>query len=708
MDNWKSYRANPHARQVCTACCERAVRARHDACRADHPFAAQGSLTQPSPRVFDTAPVRVLSPESPAMAYRRRKGEMKTVVHWGQRKLLMSEIEFLTLYSRPGQTVVYAGAAPGSHTNYLSDLFPHLKFVLVDPNGFSAWPTDRVVIRQEFFTDDTAREYAGQGVLFISDIRTAEWTSLTDQEVEEHVWRDMCDQQRWHLLIQAERSMLKFRLPWKPGTKTLYLAGQVFLPVWGPQTTTECRLVTSGGFCAWDNTLYESQLFYFNTHTRVSLYPHDVHCPGSDHCFDCTSEMLILRQYLTKYKHMWLSEFQARGSDAVSRAGSKGSRVSAGAARERADSLTPAKGCCSGDDGAAGGHDAARAPPPDITTPEAADAVAVASACDAADVADTTEAADAADPAEAVELADMASTVNVADAAAGAAVTAEATAAAPVGVDRAGAVDGAAAPLVTPAPDHAGAAAPSAPADTPAVPSQSATVELVSSPMEVAAPDAGAPAATEPAEAADESLADWARRNGCQYVFTEAERIPVSELRPSYAPYQHALWATDEEVPEAVLNRRIGKMMEELSRAISRTRTLVNPDIPITAKRGIRVTSVLRQDILARRQEAQGGEAEWVREPRADDDRRPGGKRKRDASDDADGAYGSSSSHRHGGGRDHSRDSRRDSGGFGGRYRDGDDDSRRKRRRSRSPRDDSRRSRWDRPSNSQSRRNRRR
>jgi hypothetical protein len=38
---------------------------------------------------------RVLTDDAPRLAYRRRKGEAKKMLHWGQRKLLFSEIEFL-------------------------------------------------------------------------------------------------------------------------------------------------------------------------------------------------------------------------------------------------------------------------------------------------------------------------------------------------------------------------------------------------------------------------------------------------------------------------------------------------------------------------------------------------------------------------------------------------------------------------------------
>ena len=83
---------------------------------------------------------RIGNIHSPTTPYMRRFGEAKTTEHWGQRKLLMSELEFLLLYARKDdvQQVVYAGAAPGKHTNYLSQLFPQLRFHLVDPARFSA------------------------------------------------------------------------------------------------------------------------------------------------------------------------------------------------------------------------------------------------------------------------------------------------------------------------------------------------------------------------------------------------------------------------------------------------------------------------------------------------------------------------------------------------------------------------------------------
>ncbi len=59
--------------------------------------------------------VRTLKSSDQRRPYVPTKGS-KSVNHWGQRKLLLSEIEFLTLYSEKNDNVIYAGAAPGTHT----------------------------------------------------------------------------------------------------------------------------------------------------------------------------------------------------------------------------------------------------------------------------------------------------------------------------------------------------------------------------------------------------------------------------------------------------------------------------------------------------------------------------------------------------------------------------------------------------------------
>jgi hypothetical protein len=123
----------------------------------------------------------------------RRQHHFKSVEHWGQRKLFFTELEFLLMYAshthththvcvdvgsdrkakrrRMGEedenqeerdreddkheeveegtiTFLYAGAAPGTHIAYLSALFPHVHFILVDPAEFTVKATDRITIHQ--------------------------------------------------------------------------------------------------------------------------------------------------------------------------------------------------------------------------------------------------------------------------------------------------------------------------------------------------------------------------------------------------------------------------------------------------------------------------------------------------------------------------------------------------------------------------------
>jgi cap2 methyltransferase len=127
---------------------------------------------------------RVLQNNAPGESYRRRKGEVKTVNHWGQRKLLFSEIEFLTLYGEKDISCIYAGAAPGTHIKYLSNLFPEVKFILVDPSQFTVKSNDKITLIEDFFTDKIAEKYSDIPNLFISDIRTASWKTVNQMKTK--------------------------------------------------------------------------------------------------------------------------------------------------------------------------------------------------------------------------------------------------------------------------------------------------------------------------------------------------------------------------------------------------------------------------------------------------------------------------------------------------------------------------------------------
>src|SRR5262245_53966686 len=106
---------------------------------ADSPAVALERLKAKVPIVY--------SDNAPQLAYYARpKSEKAGVIHWGQRKLLLSEIMFLTQWGHLANIVVYAGAAPSDHTPYLQSLFPNHTFILIDPRPFSIKSTDRIKI----------------------------------------------------------------------------------------------------------------------------------------------------------------------------------------------------------------------------------------------------------------------------------------------------------------------------------------------------------------------------------------------------------------------------------------------------------------------------------------------------------------------------------------------------------------------------------
>uniref|UniRef100_A0A6B2LBP5 Cap-specific mRNA (nucleoside-2'-O-)-methyltransferase n=1 Tax=Arcella intermedia TaxID=1963864 RepID=A0A6B2LBP5_9EUKA len=214
--------------------------------------------------------------------------------------------------------VIYAGAAPGTHTNYLSEMFPRAFFYLVDPAEFHAKPTDRIEIVQDYFTDEMAeklvKRFDNKVILFISDIRSMN-REMNDQKKEGRVAIDMEWQMKWHEILKPKVSMLKFRLPYPPQKdkekfiekeKTNYLKGKLYFQIWCGRTSSETRLFVYGAdqgiiekqdYSHYD---YENVMFHFQTVTRTSYFEHDIKGEGLDHCYDCSAEIFILSEYLKK------------------------------------------------------------------------------------------------------------------------------------------------------------------------------------------------------------------------------------------------------------------------------------------------------------------------------------------------------------------------------------------------------------------------
>ena len=277
------------------------------------------------PTRVEAAPERVLRHgEVPRKVYVRNFNEQwKTTRHYGQRKLLMSEIEFLTIHAQDGDTVVYAGGAPGSHVARLMNMFAslNLQFVLVDP-AFSDIPDGdrprggncRCIARYfELGASGSTNENEAMHwfplkdkVLFVSDIRTNTSEEPDGKPTPEDVERDMQRQLAWVDAMRPRAGMLKFRLPWMP-TAVRFLPGEIRLPVWGGVRTTECRLMFTAEsaypdgelvYADYDAEVYEQEMFHYNTGTRVTMY---ANVPDGCRCCDCASERLILMGFLDRF-----------------------------------------------------------------------------------------------------------------------------------------------------------------------------------------------------------------------------------------------------------------------------------------------------------------------------------------------------------------------------------------------------------------------
>jgi cap2 methyltransferase len=278
----------------------------------------------------------IIDSDYPRAVYQRRKWDAKKDIrHWGQRKLLFSEILFLTRWGHLSTNIVYAGAAPGAHIPYLSGLFPNHTFVLVDPNPFQVEESEKIRIINGYFTNEIAKEYSEKGVLFVSDIRTADYRQMTPIENEQYIIKDNEAQIQWITIMKPVKSMLKFRCPYPDLIKepTRMYKGQIFIQAWAPPTSTETRLVVDDSLEMhdYDNYAYEEQLFHHNSVVRFQQFDQPIKAEGLGKGFDDSVEVVILSEFLQKYpeyiKGQSLYKTIAQMSSEISRAITKSNRT---------------------------------------------------------------------------------------------------------------------------------------------------------------------------------------------------------------------------------------------------------------------------------------------------------------------------------------------------------------------------------------------
>jgi hypothetical protein len=240
--------------------------------------------------------------------------------HLGQRKLFLAELQVLTRYLKVATDpaiVVYAGAAPSVHLPLLYELFPNVIWHLYDPAKFAIKECRNAHIYNQFFTNDTAKEWTNKCDVFICDIRLSAENSA---EFEKQVDSDMKTQDEWTRLIQPRLgASLKFRLPYLSDKNKMhfykYIRGQILWQMWPPQASTECRLIadakditvnTKGihppsmkiDVVKYQNACMEHNMIDRAWKTYKVPHPDCKNVLGYDRCFDCTCEALSWLSYM--------------------------------------------------------------------------------------------------------------------------------------------------------------------------------------------------------------------------------------------------------------------------------------------------------------------------------------------------------------------------------------------------------------------------
>lgn len=256
------------------------------------------------------------------VGYHRRQNTFKRVLHWGQLKLFLSEVEFLNKVLSDKKrdlsrkvVMVYAGAAPGHHIAYLHSLFPEVEFQLYDPNKFVVKDAATLKTHQQFFTDADAlywKEQVQQNnlhLVFCSDIRT-------EPATQENIIRNMNMQLDWWKIMEPELSMFKFRLPWEAG-ETEYPEGEIYIQAYPGPTSSETRLIVekNAKIIKYNNKQYEDACFYHNTVSRDLCYNTklgklSLERDGLDNCYDCASFIKIMEEYVN-YRKLPLTKIRS-------------------------------------------------------------------------------------------------------------------------------------------------------------------------------------------------------------------------------------------------------------------------------------------------------------------------------------------------------------------------------------------------------------
>lgn len=259
---------------------------------------------EPISRTIDE--VMMITGTSPALSYQDDDEEETTLLdsvanHTDARKLLLSDIQFLTRIVEPGRAanyrVIYVDPISPQQLNELVNLFPGLYVEAYNSerfnDDFEGLPNN-ITLHNRSFDDLDAKLWEKdktKPILFISN---------SD---------DMDTQAKWVEMINPRSSLLKFD-PADRGPNFEYFEGELFKEAWAKDGSIVTRLVPRIPLRrgAWDVDRYLGQMKY-----------HDVEIKGNMN-FDETLENKILSDFIDKFSEQPPTEENVKDlSDSVTR-----------------------------------------------------------------------------------------------------------------------------------------------------------------------------------------------------------------------------------------------------------------------------------------------------------------------------------------------------------------------------------------------------
>lgn len=281
--------------------------------------------------------------------HKRKKYEKidppKSIVHYGQLKLFLTNLQFLTKYwdpiKNPRPKLVYVGAAPCSWGVLFAELFPMFELHLYDPEEFDITLQEydlndssrnveeninraKIYLYKRCFTNDDVSTWQNVlDVFFVSDIRPFTYDK-TSEECERVVHDCMTMQSNWIKEINPDYAQVKFKLPYNKNfgeddsTIYQYLGGRIYFQQWVGPFSTETRLVSSSPHndISYDYRIYEEMMFHHNTVERnpnvsqyINVFTGNKKNPytkllhfGLYNDLDSTMTIQIIKEYLEKVR----------------------------------------------------------------------------------------------------------------------------------------------------------------------------------------------------------------------------------------------------------------------------------------------------------------------------------------------------------------------------------------------------------------------